>query len=144
MLKSDLSKDLSIPVNSLVLKNTKTNVSYNNEEYLIDMYNNFNNENAEISSVNSCSSHNDNSFHNENNTEIGFRIKLIQVLLRTKSIGINFFFNYMNEINKFKFQETAPYFREASDGLNIVLYCENNNCVIYNQMFIHKLGKIII
>ena len=58
-------------------------------------------------------------------------------------MGINFFFNYMNEINKMKFQESAPDFREASDGMNILFYCENGNCKINKEMFIHKLGKLI-
>jgi hypothetical protein len=141
MLKSNLAEDLSILTNSIELKNIKSNNRYNDEDYLSDAHSEFINRLELINSVNSFRSVDSDSFNNDNNEPV-FKIKLIQKLLKTKSKGINFFFNYMNEINKMKFQETAPDYREASDGINILFYCENPNCLIFNEMFIHKLGKI--
>jgi hypothetical protein len=143
MLKSNLAEDLNISRNSIELKNGKTNDTYNDGQYLLDLYNEFINNMEDINEVNSCSSEDENSFHNRINNPPKFRIILIQKLLKTKSKGINFFFNYMNEINKFQFQDIAPDYREASDGINLLFYCENSQCQIFNEMFIHKLGKLI-
>jgi hypothetical protein len=143
MLKYNLAEDLNISKNSIELKNEKNNITYNDEQYLLDAYSAFINNLEEINEVKSCSSDdsNSNSFHNQINTTQKFKIILIQKLLKTKSKTINFFFNYMNEINKLKFQQEAPDYREASDGINILFYCKNSNCKINNEMFIHKLGK---
>jgi hypothetical protein len=141
MLKYNLSEGLSISKNNIELKNEKNNNIYNDEQFLSDVYSEFINYLEDINDVNSCSSEDDNSFHNQENNQPVFKIILIQKLLKTKSKGINFFFNYMNEINKFRFQDIAPEYREASDGINIIFYCNNLKCKIYNDMFIYKLGK---
>jgi hypothetical protein len=141
MLKSNLADDLNISKNSIELKDENNNNTYNDDQNILDAYNDFLNHLEVINEVNSCSSEDDDSFHNQANNLRKFKIILIQKILRTKSKGINFFFNYMNEINKFQFQENAPDYREASDGMNLLFYCKNSQCKINNEMFIHKLGK---
>lgn len=55
-------------------------------------------------------------------------------------IGLNFSFNIMRTSNKVNFDESAPEYREVSDGLNLFSYCYNNNCGIYKEMFTAQIG----
>lgn len=85
-------------------------------------------------------------FLNENNyyskTE---KLKEFKMLLMRKnqgkcSIGLDFSFTLMKNINKLNFDEDAPSFREVSDGLNLFCYCKNKDCKIYNQIFVKNIG----
>jgi len=68
-------------------------------------------------------------------------MKLIKFTESKCSIGIDFSFNHMEDIKKINYVDCAPDHCEASDGINIIAYCENKLCRIYKEMFINKLGK---
>ena len=55
-------------------------------------------------------------------------------------IGLDFRFNYMRNFKRINFDETAPSFREVTDGLNLFVYCMNPNCELNNQYFIITIG----
>lgn len=56
-------------------------------------------------------------------------------------MGLDFRFNYMRNFKRIKnFDDSAPSFREVSDGLNLVIYCMNPNCDLNNKYFIVTKG----
>jgi len=57
-------------------------------------------------------------------------------------LGLDFSFNYLKSLKKINWDEEAPSFREISDGVCLICYCQNMNCDICNQMFVKNLGKI--
>ena len=76
-------------------------------------------------------------FDNNNNT---LKIQLILKGQRKCLIGIDFSFNILKDIKKIGFNEEAPSFREASDGMNIFCYCKSKNCKIFEEMFVKNIG----
>ena len=67
-------------------------------------------------------------------------------LLRKKSnkslgLGLDFSFNYMKNLHKMNWDNRAPSFREIEDGMSMICYCTNKNCILFNQMFVNNLGK---
>ena len=54
-------------------------------------------------------------------------------------IPLDLTFNKVRTVKKVEFTE-APDHRAVSDGLNIVCYCKNPECVITSEMFIANLG----
>lgn len=85
---------------------------------------------------------NRNEFYNKNFNSTILKIQFIRKGNRRCSIGIDFSFNILKDIKKIEFSDQAPSFREASDGLNILCYCKNRNCKIFEQLFVENKGKI--
>jgi hypothetical protein len=59
-------------------------------------------------------------------------------------LGLDFSFNYLKSLKKINWDEEAPSFREISDGICLISYCQNLKCEIFNQMFVKNLGKFLI
>ena len=59
---------------------------------------------------------------------------------RKLNFGLNFNFNFFKNMNKISFQQNAPSYRECSDGLNVFCYCKNEQCQIYNELFVINFG----
>ena len=56
-------------------------------------------------------------------------------------MGLDFCFNYMRNFKRVNnFDDSAPSFREVTDGLNLVIYCLNPSCALNNQYFIVTKG----
>ena len=56
-------------------------------------------------------------------------------------MGLDFRFNYMRNFKRVNnFDDSAPSFREVTDGLNLVIYCLNPSCALNNQYFIVTKG----
>lgn len=55
-------------------------------------------------------------------------------------MGLNFNFNYLKNLSQVNFNANAPTHRECSDGLNMFVYCQNSQCVLYNEMYVRNLG----
>lgn len=60
---------------------------------------------------------------------------LVESIKKKVSMGIDFSFKYLNNFRKIGYDNNAPFFREVSDGLNLIVYCLNKDCEIYNQYF---------
>ena len=58
----------------------------------------------------------------------------------SEQIGLNFQFNYLKEINKISFNDNAPAYCECSDGINLFVFCFNQECPLYNKYFVFNLG----
>jgi hypothetical protein len=152
MLKANLAEKLRISLSLIKLINIKNNKHYDNNDLISSVYNHYLNYNENISEINirssvdsSLDSNSDSGSENlNNNNEADMCMKLIKFSDLKCSIGIDFTFNHMEEIKKVNFQESAPYYREASDGINIFAYCKNKKCRIFNEMFIVKIGKLEI
>ena len=56
------------------------------------------------------------------------------------SLGINLSFNSIKLVNKTSWKQSAPWYREVTDGASWICYCYNPDCSIFNQMFIVKKG----
>jgi hypothetical protein len=148
MLKANLAEKLQISLSTIKLINKKNNKNYDDNDLISLVYNQYINDKEFniINSSNSDSIYNDNfNNNNDNNIKNNYMcMKLIKFSNLKCSINIDFTFNYMKEIKKIDFQNSAPNYREASDGINIFAYCENKKCLINKEMFIIKLGKFII
>jgi len=77
---------------------------------------------------------------NKNFAQKTLKIQLVLKGKRRCSIGIDFSFNILKDINKIDFCDEAPSFREASDGLNIFCYCKNKSCKLYEELFVVNIG----
>ena len=60
------------------------------------------------------------------------------------SIGMDFTFNNIKDIKKFRWDSEAPDFREITDGLSFFYYCLNPVCKLFNQLFVFNRGTIYI
>lgn len=69
------------------------------------------------------------------------KLKLLRKNNKGLCLGLDFSFNYMKNLQKMNWDNIAPSFREIEDGLSIICYCMNENCKLYNQMFVENLGK---
>ena len=58
----------------------------------------------------------------------------------SEQIGLNFRFNYLKEVNKISFDNNAPEYCECSDGINLFVFCFNQECILYNKYFVVNLG----
>ena len=73
------------------------------------------------------------------------RSKTLNLLLFIKhqnkpSLGLDFKFNTFKRFTKIAFDDNAPSFREAFDGLNYIIYCYNKQCRLYNDYFFYNKG----
>jgi len=57
-----------------------------------------------------------------------------------EQIGLNFRFNYLKEVSKISFDENAPKYCECSDGINLFIFCFNQDCSLYNKYFVVNIG----
>lgn len=69
------------------------------------------------------------------------KLKLLRKKNKTLSLGLDFSFNYMKNLHKMNWDNLAPSFREIEDGMSIICYCINMECILFNQMFVYNLGK---
>ena len=71
------------------------------------------------------------------------KLKLITKQSKSKfKLGLDFSFNYLKSLKKVDWDDSAPTNREITDGLFLICYCQNKECEIFNQMFVHNLGKL--
>lgn len=56
------------------------------------------------------------------------------------SIGLNASYYRINSVRKYAWEDDAPWYREAQDGLNWIAYCKNLGCEVYKQMVIWSRG----
>jgi hypothetical protein len=143
ILKSNLAEKLSISLGSINLVNIKNNKQYVNNDIISKIYENYLNYNENINDVYSSDSSDSESHCSYSINEADMCIKLINSTERVKPLG-NFSYKNLEQIISVDFAENAPDHREASDGINIIAYCQNNKCEFYNGMFIIKLGKKFI
>ena len=73
------------------------------------------------------------------------RSKTLNLLLFIKhqhkpALGLDFKFNTFKRFTKIAFDDNAPSFREAFDGLNYIVYCINKQCKLYNDYFFYNKG----
>jgi len=52
------------------------------------------------------------------------------------SLGIDFTFNTIKNVKKVGWKEDAPWYREISDGLCWICYCQNPKCAAFKQMVV--------
>ena len=85
-------------------------------------------------------------YHNEGKERIGFKfnihflLTIVNKIKMLEKIGLNFRFNYLKEVNKISFDENAPKYCECSDGINLFLFCINEDCSLFNKYFIVNIG----
>ncbi len=70
------------------------------------------------------------------------KLKLLRKKNKSLSLGLDFSFNYMKNLHKMNWDNLAPSFREIEDGMSIICYCLNMECILFNQMFVYNLGEI--
>jgi hypothetical protein len=68
------------------------------------------------------------------------KLKLLRKKNKSLSLGLDFSFNYMKNLHKMNWDNLAPSFREIEDGMSIICYCLNMECILFNQMFVYNLG----
>lgn len=56
------------------------------------------------------------------------------------SLGIDFTFNTIKNVKKVSWKEDAPWFREITDGMSLICYCQNPKCIAYTQMVVLNKG----
>jgi hypothetical protein len=72
--------------------------------------------------------------------------KILNLLLMEKrksncKLGLDFKFNIFKEYKKIdNFEQITETYRNVSDGINLFIYCLNNNCEFYQNYFIVNLG----
>ena len=71
---------------------------------------------------------------------IHFFLTITNELRSCEQIGLNFRFNYLKEVSKISFNEKAPKYCECSDGINLFIFCFNQDCPLYNNYFIVSIG----
>ena len=82
-----------------------------------------------------------NAFINETLAQYKLHLLLVTETENHKlNFGLNFKFNFFKNMNKITYQQNAPSYRECTDGLNIFCYCKNEQCQIYNELFVVNLG----
>ena len=71
-----------------------------------------------------------------NNDKRILNLILIENTNKKCFMGLDFRFNYMRNFKRVdNFDESAPSFREVSDGINLFLYCFNPSCSLNNEYF---------
>lgn len=147
-------------VKNVNILNIKDKVPYDDEQHLFNVHMDYLNfRDRELTSKNELSSLKLNTFFSldvkENYNSLGknnfqlenFDLKVFYRMKKCFKLHKKYepflFYKYMEENIKVKFSENAPTYREASDGINLLIYCQNYKCYIFREMFIEKLGKEI-
>lgn len=155
ILKFMIKNKLGIPEEEQIFYDCNNQRQFKNDELIMNILNTSNDligSNIQLSyprySTSTKIKEENYSAVGNSNCEIGYlcpskalKIRLIRKGNKKCSIGIDFSFNLLKNINKINFSEEAPSFREASDGLNLICYCRNNCCRIQNDMFVYCLGN---
>ena len=55
-------------------------------------------------------------------------------------MGIDFTFNTIKNIRKVNWKDNAPWFREISDGMSWLCYCENPECIAFKELVVINKG----
>ena len=71
---------------------------------------------------------------------IHFFLTIINEVRMSEQIGLNFRFNYLKDVSKISFDENAPKYCECSDGINLFIFCFNQDCSLYNKYFVVNIG----
>lgn len=60
-----------------------------------------------------------------------------------KSLSLDFKFNQIKDIKKVKWDREAPWYREIEDGMTWIGYCNEEKCIIKDEMFVinRKFGR---
>ncbi len=117
------SQDQTLSYNSVVMNNEKLLIDYNIKDP---------EESLNVSTIEEA---------NATTTSRPFEISLfVRKGDKSKlSLGIDFSFNIIKNVKKVTWKNSAPWYREVSDGLSWFCYCRNVKCEIANELFIiHK------
>ena len=60
------------------------------------------------------------------------------------SLGIDFTFNTIKNVQKVSYQQENPWYREIKDGFNWFCYCLNQECKVYRQLVVLNRGYSIL
>ncbi len=71
---------------------------------------------------------------------IHFFLTITNEVRMSEQIGLNFRFNYLKDVSKISFDENAPKYCECSDGINLFIFCFNQDCPLYNKYFVVNIG----
>ena len=71
---------------------------------------------------------------------IHFLLTIVNEFKLYEQIGLNFRFNYLKEVDKISFNDNAPNYCMCSDGVNLFIFCINQECSLYNEYFVVILG----
>lgn len=56
------------------------------------------------------------------------------------SLGIDFTFNTIKNVKKVTWKQDAPWYREITDGMCWLCYCQNQRCIAYKQLVVINKG----
>ena len=71
---------------------------------------------------------------------IHFFLTITNEVRMSEQIGLNFRFNYLKDVSKISFDENAPKYCECSDGINLFIFCFNQDCPLCNKYFVVNIG----
>jgi len=130
-LKKIIEKHTTISSNDQTL--SYNGVIMNNEKLLIDYNLKDPEDSLNISTIEEA---------NATTTSRPFEVSLfVRKGERSKlSLGIDFSFNIIKNVKKVGWKDSAPWYREVSDGLSWLCYCRNAKCDIANELFIVHRG----
>lgn len=79
---------------------------------------------------------------NNNNVKytLHFLLTIKNEIGSSEQIGLNFRFNYFKDVSKISFDKNAPEYCECSDGINLFVFCFNQECLLFNKYFVVNLG----
>ena len=79
---------------------------------------------------------------NNNNVKytLHFLLTIKNEIGSSEQIGLNFRFNYFKDVSKISFDKNAPEYCECSDGINLFVFCFNQECLLFNKYFAVNLG----
>jgi len=80
----------------------------------------------------------------QNNNNIKYTLHFLLTIKNeigsSEQIGLNFRFNYFKDVSKISFDKNAPEYCECSDGINLFVFCFNQECLLFNKYFVVNLG----
>lgn len=80
----------------------------------------------------------------QNNNNIKYTLHFLLTIKNeigsSEQIGLNFRFNYFKDVSKISFDKNAPEYCECSDGINLFVFCYNQECLLFNKYFVVNLG----
>ncbi len=132
-LKELIEKHAHIPAGDQTL--SYNGVVMSNDRLLID-YN--------LKDPEDCANYSTIEEANATTTSRPFEINLFVrkgVLKGKLSLGIDFSFNTIKNVKKVGWKESAPWYREVTDGLAWFCYCRNVRCELANDLFIVNKGS---
>lgn len=67
-------------------------------------------------------------------------IKRVDPSTHQVSVGLDFTFNALRNVKRVGWQQSAPWFREITDGMSWFAYCKNTTCTAHKQLFVVSRG----